>query len=798
MKCPRLDRSPLSLLSGLLLVSTALSGCFPTAKADLDRPLKVQQSYAVQDRIIALQINTKTVTRRGQIPYQAQPGDRTVTNEAGELWVERQGKPLGILVGKNREILYSLDQVEGPDLDTGWADRRQSYRITSSEDPNFRTGLEPKAVFRKSKPTDMPMIGVWDVAWPLAHTVYLELPMPMLPGKRYQITFQGGAVQDLSFHYVPTQQRSEAVQVSHLGFRPDDPSKVAFVSTWMGNGGGLDYPVGLPFRVINQQTNQTAYQGTLQLQLAGGEPETPRGRNYNNTTTYQLDFSALKQPGEYRVCVDTVGCSFSFPIQDNTWRDAFYVAARGFYHQRSGIALEPPYTTFKRSRPFHPADGLKVYQSKTPILETGNGLNWKSDNFTDLVKGKTNELVKDAWGGYFDAGDWDRRIQHLAIARSLLELAELFPNYFASVNLNIPESKNTLPDIVDEALWGVDFFKRLQTPEGGIRGGIESASHPKRGETSWQESLTVMAYAPDPWSSYLYAGAAARAAYVIQQRDPQRAAAYRDSALRAIAYADRTAPALNPQRFQIRDARNLAAVEMLRLTGDRRWHQVFLETTVFKDASKRPAEWDKHDQRDAAFVYARLPKVLVDATVQQQAIAAIRREADQSIQTGQRTGFGWTRMDPWQPIGWAGSYGNPQIDSLIRAHVLSGESRYLAAAVRGCQFGAGANPTNMVLTTGLGQRSPQNPLIVDQRILGRQQPPPGITVYGPLDIHQFPDNWPTNVLAEVNFPTVWKWPISESYFDIYGFPAVTEFTVMETMAPTAYAWGYLAARQALP
>jgi hypothetical protein len=50
---------------------------------------------------------------------------------------------------------------------------------------------------------------------------------------------------------------------------------------------------------------------------------------------------------------------------------------RGFYHQRSGIALGEPYTTFKRQRPFHPDDGLKVYASKAPLMDTGNGLNKK-------------------------------------------------------------------------------------------------------------------------------------------------------------------------------------------------------------------------------------------------------------------------------------------------------------------------------------------------------------------------------------------------------------------------------------
>jgi endoglucanase len=98
----------------------------------------------------------------------------------------------------------------------------------------------------------------------------------------------------------------------------------------------------------------------------------------------------------------------------------------------------------------------------------------------------------------------------------------------------------------------------------------------------------------------------------------------------------------------------------------------------------------------------------------------------------------------------------------------------------------------MTYTTGVGQRSPQHPLLIDERILGRSTVP-GVTVYGPTDVHQF-DDWPLGLIAPVTTPPPRQWPTLEAYFDIYNFPLQTELTVMETMAPTAYAWGYLAAR----
>ena len=154
------------------------------------------------------------------------------------------------------------------------------------------------------------------------------------------------------------------------------------------------------------------------------------------------------------------------------------------------------------------------------------------------MKGRTDAVVPDAWGGYMDAGDWDRRIQHLIVSRYLLELADTFPETFRGVKLNIPESGSGLPDVVSEALFNLDCYRRMQTADGGIRGGIESSEHPREGEGSWQESLEVLAYAPDVWSSHWYAGVAARAALVLRDVRPDLSQVYRDSALRAMEFAE--------------------------------------------------------------------------------------------------------------------------------------------------------------------------------------------------------------------------------------------------------------------
>jgi endoglucanase len=38
-------------------------------------------------------------------------------------------------------------------------------------------------------------------------------------------------------------------------------------------------------------------------------------------------------------------------------------------------------------------------------------------------------------------------------------------------------------------------------------------------------------------------------------------------------------------------------------------------------------------------------------------------------------------------------------------------------------------------------------------------------------------------------------PATEAYFDIYAWAPMNEYTVMQNLGPTAYVWGYLAARK---
>ncbi len=749
---------------------------------------------------VELQAGRREPTR--QIPYVSQPGDeiRQETNkntgEPRSVTVFRNGASIGYLVGRDRKLLSIPAKIVGQRLEEALADKPESYVITSADDSRYAQGLPPSAVWRKTKSDNWAGSG-----YASRHYLYLKLPHELQAGRRYSLSLKlNVASRNIEYLYRPDQDRSEAVHITQIGFRPDDPGKSAFLSIWLGTGGPHSYPAGLRFHLRDESSGKSVYAGPVAADWKASEPEQyGRKINFEKTDVYRMDFGDFRRPGRYRVCVDGVGCSYPFDIAQDVWLKAFQLSMKGHYHHRNGIELGPPYTTYIRPRGFHPDDGVKVYQSTCPLMYSGNGLNilgTERNNFDCLVRGRTDKVVPNAWGGYMDAGDWDRRIWHLDATRLHLELMDLFPAYFRKVPLNIPESKNDLPDLIDEALFNLDCYRRLQTPEGGIRGGIESSEHPTNSEASWQESQMVLTYAPGIWETYIYAGVAARAGNVLRLLGRPEAGMYRESAVRAMRWAEAEyarwktgqdfAKATERGKTSIEEERNLAAAELYRLTEDKAWHDLFVTTTDLNSPEPRTSV----RRMDAAFVYARLEKRLGDPAIRSKAEQMVLRNADDALRFAQGNAFRIAKVNA-APRPFGGFYTVPADRGVVRAHALTGRPEYLEALIRSAQFSAGSNPMNMTMTTGLGHDHPTNPLHIDTRSTG-QPAPSGITVYGPLDLGASNESVLPRLQKESTPPAL-EWPVTETYFDLWTWVLVNEYTIHEALGQTAYVWGYLAA-----
>ncbi|MHA1128551.1 MAG: cellulase N-terminal Ig-like domain-containing protein, partial [Alphaproteobacteria bacterium] len=347
---------------------------------------------------------------------------------------------------------------------------------------------------------------------------------------------------------------SEAVHVCHEGYPVNGPKK-GYVGLWLGQdwrgaAGTTDMAIStdMEWQLVSLESDEAIASGTLELIKPADEPHREE-ENFNGCDIYSADFSDVIDEGEFRLEVAGVGASVSFPIAINPYSESLRLAGRWYYHQRSGCPIEAPYGEGRtRPRNGHPEDNLTVWQTDVKLSETseGNGgpqamslVNQQEINLEPAAEGEpipAGAPNPDAWGGWHDAGDWDRRIQHMDAIYHIATMVELFETS-RTLDLNIPESglpfadaavkakKDTddmgdgstvLPDLIHEALWGISLWRRTQTETGGIIGGVEYSRDGIDGSVSWNPIQRAYAFAPEPWAAYRFTISASKLGHVIK------------------------------------------------------------------------------------------------------------------------------------------------------------------------------------------------------------------------------------------------------------------------------------------
>jgi len=162
-----------------------------------------------------------------------------------------------------------------------------------------------------------------------------------------------------------------------------------------------------------------------------------------------VDFSALTTPGTYYLFDPALNArSDFFVVSDTAYTMVLRHALRMFYYQRSGFAKAAPFTDAKW------ADGAAFL---------GTGQDTAARSIVDQGNAGT---AKDVRGGWFDAGDYNKYTVWATYALTDLLLAYLqYPSIWTD-DLNIPESGNGIPDLLDEAKWELDWLLRMQTATG--------------------------------------------------------------------------------------------------------------------------------------------------------------------------------------------------------------------------------------------------------------------------------------------------------------------------------------------
>ncbi len=730
----------------------------------------------------------------------------------------------------------SADKVFVDPLDTAAAANPASYSISSAGDTDYQTPQHPVSVGRKSKGiafawfVDSMKNGVTVNKRPdhvLGHWLYLELPFPMKPGETYTIgtgnLAKNGSEWKLEFD--PTKTRSEAVHVNTLGYVPGAPEKFAYVYQWMGDKGSLNVPdlEGRPFHLVNTSSGEKVFTGKVHFRMKKENPETqhvsdsPPYGNFLNADVWECDFSTFDQPGSYVVSVDGVGCSWPFRIDGDVYREAFHAATRALYHNRSGIALTKPYTDFERPAPHNPkvTPGFagRLFYTAVRWPEWGS-----ESGDAKTLKAASKGALENTWGWYQDAGDWDSYHTHLRVAQELLFAYEMAPGKFGDGELNIPESGNGVPDLVDEAAWLPRFCYRLRhelLEKGWGTGGVSLRvtgdafgsdekvlpNGQRVGQGSWEDVDRDWAVAgEDPWATYTYAGAAAHLAYALSLTGAKDPVDWEKEAREAYAWAqkntrpgDETKTPLNLPALKV--PRSYAAAALFRLTGEPAYETQFLADT--KDI--RPGSVLLGDRRYGPYIYALGGgKGEANAEARERITSALLATADDVV----------IKVPAKRALRWGGNFSMPMlvgqqttpwvIDGAV-AYTLSKERdpekarRYLAGLYTSCDYFLGTNALNQTWMTGVGPRHPNYVFHMDAWYNGKGTFHPGIIPYSPWRKERDPGKgpWDADWGANVVYPGIDEWPGNERWWNNRCSPMGGEFTVHQNIGPSAAIFGFL-------
>ncbi len=429
----------------------------------------IRHVWLADKNIVVITIDERTVIHSNLKPYEPKTGD-SILHEGYHGYtkiLKRGGQRIGYICGRENEWFRNFNAIAGEKLDTSTIAQHGKITVSSGTDQSFASALSSINIYRKTYPINKTHMSLRQ-SYPLRHDIFLEFDRDFINGNSYTIHLDHcpQLPDSVTFTFEVDKLRSEAIHVNLLGFAPAD-KKSAFMSVWMGDGGSCHYEDPFDFKVIDVYTERQVLSGRTSLKTEGNSPEyliDGKGHNHNLTDVLVMDISAVKNPGTYCIVAEGIGRSFDFEVDPDTWDNTAFLLMKGFLHQRSGIALGPPFTDYHRPLNMHPDGGLVIHKCDPELFFNPPGE--LSTRTQKAVFERINaSLLWDteiprAWGGWMDAGDFDQRMTHLWSVRRMAYLHDLYPEYFEAKDYNIPESINSIPDILDEGSWGLDVFRR--------------------------------------------------------------------------------------------------------------------------------------------------------------------------------------------------------------------------------------------------------------------------------------------------------------------------------------------------
>jgi endoglucanase len=511
-----------------------------------------------------------------------------------------------------------------------------------------------------------------------------------------------------------------AVEVNQIGFYPLAP-KFAVVTGLTARDVFFIVSIGSNSASWALR-NDTVFVGRLGPVVASAN---------SSLSTRLADFSSVRRPGLYRVVVPGFPNSAIFSIGAAVFSPVTAAALKGYYYQRSAMALVPAYAGKWSRAEGHPDAQVLVHASAADAR-------------------RPEGTVISAAGGWYDAGDYNKYVVNSGITMgTLFDAYEDFPGYFDTLHTNIPPISG-IPDILNEALYNLRWMLQMQDPgDGGVYHKCTNAAFDgmvmpgttkapryvvQKGTAATLDFAAVTAAAArifGKFSTQLPGLAdscrkAAIAAWQWAQRYPD--SVYDQNALNKDYKPAITTGAYGDRHFD--DERFWAAAELMITTGDGQYQPVLAaqlgKPLTLPSWSNVAMMGDYSLLRHAAEAPAGM-RAAIDTLR-----TALLGMADGYVRrlggTAFHTVMGESPADfVWGSNSVAANEGLVLINAWLQQH----KQAYLDAALGNLDYLLGRNATGYCFVTGLGSHSPLHPHHRPSIADGIVPPVPGLMAGGP-------------------------------------------------------------------
>ena len=537
---------------------------------------------------------------------------------------------------------------------------------------------------------------------------------------------------------------NDQIRLNQLGFYPGGP-KVAMVA------GGVESGV---FYVTTTDFSDTVFTAQLGPELKS---------KYSSKTTREADFSSLNAVGSYILAVPGLGYSYPFDINKDVFQEAVKASIKAFYFQRASMELKEEYAGVWSRPAGHPDTQVQVHPSAAG-------------------KGRPAGTFISSPGGWYDAGDYNKYIVNSGITTgTLLSAYEDFPAYYDALELQIPESQNNLPDLLDEALYNLRWMLSMQDPaDGGVYHKLTTPEFEGMKTKPSEAKKQRYVVKKTTTAALDFAAVMAQASRVFRNFEQQLPGLSDSTLVAAKAAWDWAAknPADlydQPEMNKIHDPDiNTGAYDDKEVNDEFFWAAAELYLTTKEDAYYKALEMIPEEKMELPswgqvrlLGYYSLLRFENDLTpLAQKELPALKSAlvafADRLVEAGKDNAYkvvmgGKARDFVWGSNAVAANQGI----ALVQAFRLTQDQQYLDLALANLDYLLGRNATGYSFLTGFGDRTPMFPHHRPSESDAVKEPVPGLLVGGPNPGQQDGCSYPTKVADESYIDDVCSYAANE-------------------------------------